>query len=254
MTLEETPRTHASAAPPTFGSTAPLQIKFPPRSRQPTSQPLLQLASASEDLRLAPPHESVLGLTSPQGNDIQVFEFQDPDFDDDFGPDAFQGDSHRGSNSYLTAATIAEQTNSAGSDVGSAPLRALSSAGSMVLQLCCHLYMHQTYLCLGLFQVQMLWRVLKPVRHRQHLSVLCFRMHRTCWVGRNRRKPVAGLHLLPLAENCRQHRWVPICCCCFVAFAMYRLSACDMRQSVDVSQSYTCAHIDNLGQTTNLTQ
>lgn len=170
MTSEQLARfnDYPNAASPNFPSAAPLQIRFPARSRKSPTQPVLSGATSKEGLQLAPGHGTVLPSASPIKRNEEDFTVEDQAFDL-FGPEELQA-AQQESNSDLTAAAVANHaTASAGKDVGYVPSRPLSSAGKSAP------YAIPTSCKCGqcndvnLAQVQMQqWKWLIPIQHQQH--------------------------------------------------------------------------------------
>ena len=68
MTSEQTAQARQRASNlEGFHSDVPMHIRFPVRSRKAAAEELPELLTSREDLYLAPAHEAVLSLTSPDG-------------------------------------------------------------------------------------------------------------------------------------------------------------------------------------------
>jgi hypothetical protein len=155
MTLEEPSHNgHLSASSPTTTSAAPLQIRFPARSRKSAAQPVATDSALNEDMQLAPAHQAVLHFTSPNHLNEQAFTVEDQDFDL-FGPEDIQA-AQQESKFDVTAAAVATSPIFADMALGLGPSRPLSSAGSTAIAIC-----PATYKCskpidaYSLMQVQM---------------------------------------------------------------------------------------------------
>ncbi|DBA94055.1 TPA: hypothetical protein ACH3X1_001704 [Trebouxia sp. C0004] len=129
MTLGEPSHNgHLSASLPTTTSAAPLQIRFPARSRKSAAQPVATDSEPNEDLQLAPAHQAVLHFSSPNHLNEQAFTVEDQDFDL-FGPEDMQA-AQQESNFDVTTAAVATSATLADVALGLGPSRPLSSAGS----------------------------------------------------------------------------------------------------------------------------
>ncbi len=135
MTLGEPSHNgHLSASLPTTTSAAPLQIRFPARSRKSAAQPVATEPELNEDLQLAPAHQAVLHFSSPNHLNEQAFTVEDQDFDL-FGPEDMQA-AQKESNFDVTTAAIATSAALADVALGLGPSRPLSSAGSTAIAIC----------------------------------------------------------------------------------------------------------------------
>lgn len=115
-------------------SAAPLQIRFPARSRKGAAQPVATDSDLNEDLQLAPAHQAVLHSSSPNHLNEQAFTVEDQDFDL-FGPEDMQA-AQQESNFDVTTAAVATSTTLADVASGLGASRPLSSAGSTAIASC----------------------------------------------------------------------------------------------------------------------
>ena len=135
MTLGEPSHNgHLSASLPKTTSAAPLQIRFPARSRKSAAQPVATDSDPNEDLQLAPAHQAVLHCSSPNHHSEQAFTVEDQDFDL-FSPKDMQA-AQQESNFDVTTAAVATSTKLADVAMGLGPSRPLSSAGSTAIANC----------------------------------------------------------------------------------------------------------------------
>lgn len=135
MTLGEPSHNgHLSASLPTSTSAAPLQIRFPVRSRKSAVQPVATDSEVDEDLQLAPAHQAMLHFSSPNHLNEQAFTVQDQDFDL-FGPEDMQA-AQQESSFGVTTAAVATSATLADVALGLVPSRPLSSAGSTAIAIC----------------------------------------------------------------------------------------------------------------------
>ena len=132
MTLGEPSRNGPlSASSPTTTSVAPLQIRFPARSRKSAAQPVAIDSDLDEDLQLAPAHQAVLHFSSPNHLNEHAFTVEDQDFDL-FGSEDMQA-AQQESNVDVTTAAVATSATLADVGLGLGPSPPLSSAGSTAI-------------------------------------------------------------------------------------------------------------------------
>ncbi len=135
MTLGEPSHNgHLSASLPTTTSAAPLQIRFPTRSRKSAAQPVATDSDLIADLQLAPAHQAVLHFSSPNHLNEQAFTVEDQDLDL-FTPEDMQA-AQQESNFDVTTAAVATRTTLADVALGLGPSCPLSSAGSTTIAIC----------------------------------------------------------------------------------------------------------------------
>lgn len=133
MTLGEPSHNgYLTASLPKTTSAAPLQIRFPARSRKSAAQPVATDSDPIEDLQLAPAHQAVLHFSSPNHHNEQAFTVEDQDFDL-FSPKDMQA-AQQESNFDVTTVAVATSTPLA--DVAIGPSCPLSSAGSTAIANC----------------------------------------------------------------------------------------------------------------------
>ena len=135
MTLGEPSHNgHLSASLPKTTSAAPLQIRFPARSRKSAAQPVATDSDPNEDLQLAPAHQAVLHCSSPNHHSEQAFTVEDQDLDL-FDSEDMQA-AQQESNFDVTTAAVATSATLADVGLGLGPSPPLSSAGSTAIAIC----------------------------------------------------------------------------------------------------------------------
>lgn len=126
MTMEQTAQAgQAGPNPGGYPSAVPTQIRFPVRSRKAAAEEAPELQTSREALYLAPAHEAVLSLTSPDDRRVTGQVVDRPE-SESCGPGDFISTANRAFKLPLTITAVPAQP----SENGYGPQCAVSSAGT----------------------------------------------------------------------------------------------------------------------------